>query len=112
MRRPLVVGNWKMNGTSASAASLLGELLNGLGDCKAEVGVCVPFVFIPQAATILSGSSLTLGAQNVADQASGAFTGEISASMLREFACELAIVGHSERRSLYGESDQLVAARY
>lgn len=112
MRRPLIVGNWKMNGTSASAAALLGDILAGLGGCKADVGVCVPFVFIPQASKILGDTPVLLGAQNVCDHESGAYTGEVSAAMLREFACELAIVGHSERRSLYGESDRLVAARY
>ena len=112
MRRSLVVGNWKMNGTRASASALLNDILAGLGGCRAEVGVCVPFVFIPQAAEALRGKSVVLGSQNVADQDSGAFTGEVSASMLREFGCTLALVGHSERRLLYGESSQLVAARY
>jgi triosephosphate isomerase len=112
MRRPLVVGNWKMNGTSASAATLLREVLDGLGNCKAAVGVCAPFVYIPQVAQIIGDRPLLIGAQNVADQASGAYTGEISPAMLKEFGCQLAIVGHSERRALYGESDQLVAARY
>lgn len=112
MRRPLVVGNWKMNGRSASVARLLNDILAGIGDCKAEVGVCVPFVYIPQASEILKGTKVMLGAQNVADHNSGAFTGEISAGMLREFGCELAIVGHSERRLLYGESNELVASRY
>ncbi len=112
MRRPLIVGNWKMNGTSASTAALLGDLLAGVGECKAEVGVCVPFVYIPQAAQILAGSSVLLGAQNVADHDSGAYTGEVSATMLREFGCQLAIVGHSERRMLYGETDRLVTGRY
>lgn len=112
MRRPLIVGNWKMNGTSASAAALLGDVLAGLGGCKADVGVCVPFVFIPQAAKIIGDGPVLLGSQNVADQEAGAYTGEVSAGMLREFGCQLAIVGHSERRALYGESDRLVAARY
>lgn len=112
MRRPLIVGNWKMNGTSASVAALLGDVLAGLGDCRAEVGVCAPFVFIPQASQIIGDRPLSLGAQNVADHESGAYTGEVSAAMLKEFGCTLAIVGHSERRSLYGETDTLVAARY
>ncbi|UZR30492.1 triose-phosphate isomerase [Methylococcus mesophilus] len=112
MRRPLVIGNWKMNGRSASVARLLNDILSGIGDCKAEVGVCVPFVYIPQASETLKGTKVMLGAQNVADHNSGAFTGEISAGMLREFGCELAIVGHSERRLLYGESNELVASRY
>ena len=112
-RRPLVVGNWKMNCTRASARRLLDDILAGLPvDAKAEVGVCPAFVFIPEASAALAGKSVLLGAQNVGDQDQGAFTGEISAPMLDEFGCKLAIVGHSERRLVYGESSQLVAARY
>lgn len=112
-RRPLVVGNWKMNGTRASAKALLADILAGLpADAPADVGVCPSYVFIPEIAAALEGQSVMLGSQNVADQDQGAFTGEISAPMLREFGCSLAIVGHSERRMVYGETDQLVAARY
>jgi triosephosphate isomerase (TIM) len=113
MRRPLIVGNWKMNGTRESAKQLLADLLSGLGnDGTREVGVCVPYVFIPAAAEQLADALIALGAQNVGDHEAGAFTGEVSASMLKEFGCRLAIVGHSERRALYYESDELVAARY
>jgi len=113
VRRPLVVGNWKMNGTRESRKTLLANILSGVSETDpAEVGVCAPFVFIPEAAELLENKSILLGAQNVADEDEGAFTGEISAPMLREFGCDLAIVGHSERRLLYGESNQLVAARY
>jgi triosephosphate isomerase len=113
MRRSLVVGNWKMNGTRESVRRLLAEILAGVGESdRADVGVCVPYVFIPEVADKLKGSRVLLGAQNVADQESGAFTGEISAAMLKEFGCRLVIVGHSERRILYGESDQSVAKRY
>lgn len=112
-RRPLVVGNWKMNGTRASSQQLLADILAGLpADCRADVGVCPPALFIPEIAAALSGKTVRLGAQNVADQDAGAYTGEISAPMLREFNCSLAIVGHSERRAIYGETDALVAARY
>jgi triosephosphate isomerase len=112
-RRPLVVGNWKMNGTRASAQKLLADILAGLpADARAAVGVCPPAVFIPEIAAALAGKSVLLGAQNVADQDEGAYTGEVSAPMLREFGCSLAIVGHSERRLIYGESNELVAARY
>jgi triosephosphate isomerase len=112
-RRPLVVGNWKMNGTRASVQALLADILAGLpADARAEVGVCPSYVFIPEIAAALAGKSVLLGAQNVGDQDQGAFTGEISAPMLREFGCTLAIVGHSERRLVYGESSPLVAARY
>ncbi len=113
MRRPLVVGNWKMNGTRASVRRLLEAILKGLPkDIPVDVGVCPAYVFIPQAAEQLKGSPVLLGAQNVADQEAGAFTGEVSAAMLREFGCQLVIVGHSERRLGYGESDALIAARY
>jgi len=112
-RRTLVVGNWKMNGTRASSQQLLTDILAGLpADCKTDVGVCPPAVFIPEIAAALAGKSVRLGAQNVADQDEGAYTGEISARMLREFDCSLAIVGHSERRAIYGETDAMVAARY
>jgi len=113
MRRPLIVGNWKMNGTRESAKQLLADLLSGLGnDDTREVGVCVPYVFIPDAAEQLADTPVALGAQNVGDHEAGAFTGEVSASMLKEFGCRLAIVGHSERRALYHESNEMVAARY
>ena len=113
MRRSLVVGNWKMNGSREKSRALLDEILAGLGqDSKSEVGVCPPFVHLPDVADALQGSSVLLGSQNVADQDEGAFTGEVSALMLKEFGCRLAIVGHSERRIIYGESSALVAARY
>ncbi len=114
MRRSLVIGNWKMNGTRASTQQLLGDLLAGLGEkaLTGEVGVGVPFVFIPQAAEQLKNTGILLGSQNVSDQDAGAYTGEIAATMLREFGCSFAIVGHSERRLLYHESSPEVAARY
>ncbi len=112
-RRPLVVGNWKMNGTLASSQQLISEILAGLpADCRAEVGVCPPTVFIPEVAKIIGNGPVRIGAQNIADQDKGAYTGETSATMLREFGCTLAIVGHSERRAIYGETDALVAKRY
>ncbi len=113
MRRSLVVGNWKMNGNRGKSLGLLGDILAGLGEgAKADVGVCPPFVYLPEVGEALTGSSVLLGSQNVADQDEGAFTGEVSALMLKEFGCQLAIVGHSERRLIYGESSALVAARY
>jgi triosephosphate isomerase len=113
MRRSLVVGNWKMNGSREKSRMLVADILAGLAaGVNADVGVCPTFVFLPEVAEQLKGSAVLLGSQNVADQTEGAFTGETSAPMLKEFGCSLAIVGHSERRALYGESDALVAARY
>ncbi|MFU8789567.1 MAG: triose-phosphate isomerase [Methylobacter sp.] len=112
MRRSLVVGNWKMNGTLASAESLAKGIIAGLDGNSADIAVCVPYVQIPAVSAWVKNTSLALGAQNVADKASGAFTGEISAAMLSEFDCKYAIVGHSERRSYYGDTNESVAARF
>lgn len=112
MRRPLVVGNWKMNGTRSSAEALVKDILTGLGEDVADIAVCVPFVFLPEIAQLVNNTRLGIGAQNVADKPSGAFTGEVSSAMLKEFGCQYALVGHSERRSYYGDTDQSVAARF
>ncbi len=112
MRRSLVLGNWKMNGTRASAETLAKGIIAGLGDDVAEIGICVPYVYLPEIGQIVKNTRLALGAQNVADKPSGAYTGEISAGMLKEFACHYALVGHSERRTYYGDTDQSVAARF
>jgi triosephosphate isomerase len=102
-----------MNGSREKSRALVSEILAGLGEAaKVDVGVCPPFVHIPEVGEALKDSAVLLGSQNVADQDEGAFTGEVSASLLKEFGCRLAIVGHSERRALYGESNALVAARY
>lgn len=112
MRRPLVVGNWKMNGTRSSAEALAKGILAGLGDDIGDIAVCIPFVFLPEIAQVVKNTRLVVGAQNVADKPSGAFTGEVSAAMLKEFGCKYALVGHSERRTYYGDTDQSVAARF
>lgn len=112
MRRSLVIGNWKMNGTRSSAETLAKGIINGLNDDVADIAICVPYVYINEIGQLVGGTRLGLGAQNVADKASGAYTGEISAAMLKEFGCQYALVGHSERRSYYGDTDQSVAARY
>ena len=112
MRRSLVVGNWKMNGTLASAELLTKGIIAGLGGNNADIAVCVPYVHLPRVSEIVKNTTLAVGAQNVADKPSGAFTGEISAAMLTEFNCKYALVGHSERRSYYGDTDESVAARF
>ena len=108
MRRKLVVGNWKMNGNRAANAELLAGL-NAAGPWTADVAVCAPFPYLGDVALSLQGSRIGWGAQDCSAHESGAFTGEVSASMLAEFGCRFVIVGHSERRALHGESDQLVA---
>ena len=114
MRRPLVAGNWKMNGDSASTVDLVNGIINGSGDVtNAEILVCPPYILIPRAADALNGrDDVTLGAQDLDINASGAFTGQISASMLLDAGCKYVIVGHSERRAIYGESDQDVADKF
>ncbi|MGR8998788.1 MAG: triose-phosphate isomerase [Gammaproteobacteria bacterium] len=112
MRQSLVVGNWKMNGTRASAELLAKGIIAGLGSNNAEIAVCVPYVYLTSISELAKNTRLALGAQNVADKPSGAYTGEISASMLSELGCKYAIVGHSERRSYYGDTNESVAARF
>lgn len=113
MRQPLVAGNWKMNGTLTETRSLIQGVAEGLGGATGvEVAVCPPFVYLAAARQAIGDGPVRLGAQNVCDQDEGAFTGEVSGAMLREFGCRYAIVGHSERRHVYGESDALVAARF
>ncbi|MCP4391802.1 MAG: triose-phosphate isomerase [Gammaproteobacteria bacterium] len=100
-----------MNGSLQSVIDLVEGIKAGDAG-KAHLAVCPPAIYLMKVGGMLSGSDIALGAQNVCDQQSGAFTGEVSAAMLMESGCRYAIVGHSERRALYGESDQLVAARY
>ena len=100
-----------MNGSLQSVIDLVEGIKAGDAG-KAQLAVCPPAIYLMKVGGMLDGSHIALGAQNVCDQQSGAFTGEVSAAMLIESGCRYAIVGHSERRALYGESDQLVAARY
>jgi len=111
MRTSLIAGNWKMNGNLHSAIDLVEGIKAGDAG-NAKLAVCPPAIYLMKVGGMLAESGIALGAQNVCDQESGAFTGEVSAAMLKECGCRYAIVGHSERRALYGESDQLVAARY
>jgi triosephosphate isomerase len=112
MRRPIVAGNWKMHGSRAENAQLIEELLaqypvQPAADCI----VCPPYVYLQEIARMLRGTALGLGAQDVCADSQGAFTGEVSAAMLKDVGCEYVIVGHSERRLLYREGDQLVARK-
>ncbi|HNB47030.1 MAG TPA: triose-phosphate isomerase, partial [Burkholderiaceae bacterium] len=107
-RRKLVVGNWKMHGSHAANAELLQGILAG-GPTNADLAVCVPFPYLSEVAVTLANSAVAWGAQDVSAYEQGAYTGEVSATMLREFGCRYAIVGHSERRAYHGESDQAVA---
>jgi len=112
MRTPIIAGNWKMNGTKASVHQLLAGVVSGAGTItRSELAVCPPFPFLQMAAEALDGSPVRLGAQNVSTEKSGAFTGEVSAEMLAEFGCHYVICGHSERRSLYGEDDEIIAKK-
>jgi triosephosphate isomerase len=102
-----------MHGGLADNAALLRAVADGAKPlARANVAVCVPFPYLAQAQQLLAGSRVAWGAQNVSQHAKGAFTGEVSASMLRDFACTYAIVGHSERRALYGEDSDTVALKY
>ncbi|WP_459617501.1 triose-phosphate isomerase [Bordetella sp. 2513F-2] len=108
-RARLVLGNWKMHGSLAENAALLDALRKADAAAHCEFGVCVPFPYLAQAEQALAGSRISWGAQDVSAHEKGAYTGEVSAGMLREFGCRWALAGHSERRSLHGESDQVVA---
>lgn len=109
MRRKLVVGNWKMNGSRAGNAQLLADLKAVAPWGEAVVAVCAPFPYLGEVAAALQGSPVGWGAQDCSAHESGAYTGEVSAAMLAEFGCRYVIVGHSERRAYHAESDQLVA---
>jgi len=113
MRRPLVAGNWKMHGSRAEAGRLICELISiAAGGGAADIVVCPPFVYLAEAGQRLRGNAILLGAQDVCAEDIGAHTGEVSASMLADVGCRFVIVGHSERRALYGEDDALVARKF
>lgn len=113
MRRKLVAGNWKMNGSLVQNEALLGAVSGGMKQIPGvDCAVCVPFPYLSQAQQKLAGTSVKWGAQDVHQLEKGAYTGEVSASMLKDFGCSYVIVGHSERRSLYGESSQLAAEKF
>ena len=113
MRTPLVAGNWKMHGNRASNRALLDAVLAGIESLEGvECAVCVPYPYLDEVAGKLAKTRLAWGVQNVSEHVQGAFTGEVSAPMLAEFGCRYVLVGHSERRQLYGETDAVVAAKY
>lgn len=109
MRKKVIAGNWKMNKDLHQSQKLVSEIINGLGkDNKAEVIVCPPFTSLSEVGSLLKGTQIKLGAQNMYFEESGAFTGEISADMLKSVGCEYVIIGHSERRTIFNEPDELI----
>lgn len=113
MRRKLVVGNWKMYGRLARNQALLEGVLAGVRDLRStDCAVCVPYPYLAQAQSLLQGSNVAWGAQNMSHHEEGAYTGEVAAGMLLEFGCNYVIIGHSERRSLYHETDETVAMKF
>ena len=113
MRRPVVAGNWKMHGSRSANQALLTELERSLkAEWPIDVVVCPPYVYLSDAVRLLEGGQIGVGAQDVCAEASGAFTGQVSAAMLKDVGCHYVIVGHSERRRLYHEDDVLVARKF
>jgi triosephosphate isomerase (TIM) len=113
MRRTLIAGNWKMNGSLESIGELMDGIKAGLAEVtNADMAVCPPAIYLMKVKSHIGDADIGLGSQNICDQESGAFTGELAPAMLKEAGCKYAIIGHSERRSLYGESDDLVARRF
>jgi triosephosphate isomerase len=109
MRKKVIAGNWKMNKDLHQSQNLVSEIINGLGkDIKAEVIVCPPFTSLSEVSSLLKGTQIKLGAQNMYYEESGAFTGEVSADMLKSVGCEYVILGHSERRVIFNEPDELI----
>jgi triosephosphate isomerase len=120
MRTPLVAGNWKMHGSLTVIQELLGGIIGGLGETGGhsasetapEIAVFPPFPYLQNVSELLAGTPVVWGAQNLSEHASGAYTGEVAAAMLKDLGCRYVLVGHSERRALYGDSDERVAAKF
>jgi triosephosphate isomerase len=113
MREKLIVGNWKMHGSLKENSALLQALLPSVSGLRnTAVAVCVPFPYLAQARELLRNTPIAWGAQNLSQHGKGAYTGEVSAAMLRDFGCRYAIVGHSERRALFGDTDAIVAEKF
>ena len=111
MRKPIIAGNWKMNNTIASGTALVKELIPLVKDAECEVAICVPYTLLPAINELVKGTNIHLGAENVHFADHGAFTGEVSAEMLKEVGVEYVIIGHSERRQYFGETDETVNKR-
>lgn len=111
MNKKLIAGNWKMNGSLAANEALVQSMLAGIGQPSADVALCAPAPYLAQLQALLQGSPIAWGSQDVSAHEQGAYTGEISVAMLKDFGCRYAIVGHSERRQYHGETDELVAAK-
>jgi triosephosphate isomerase len=111
MKKQLIAGNWKMNGSLQSNAALVAALAAGAAKAQCLVAVCVPAPYLAQVQLLVTGTPIALGAQDLSQHESGAFTGEVSAGMLREFATRYCLVGHSERRQYHGETDVVVATK-
>lgn len=112
MREILIAGNWKLNGSSQSIAELVKAVAKGVETVNCDVAVCAPSIYVSLVSEMLEAGSLGLGAQDVSEHASGAYTGEISAQMLTDFNCRYCLVGHSERRSYHQESDEQVVVKF
>ncbi|HIQ71837.1 MAG TPA: triose-phosphate isomerase [Candidatus Onthenecus intestinigallinarum] len=111
MRKPIIAGNWKMNKTPSEARQLVQELAPLVADAQCDVVVCTPAVDFAAVSEAIRGTNIKLGAQNVHWKESGAYTGELSAAMLKEAGCEYVVIGHSERRQYFGETDETVNLR-
>ena len=113
MRKILIAGNWKMNGSVEFVKNLISGVVTGAKSLSnVEAAVCPPYLYIPMVAEATKGSNVAVGSQNISTEASGAFTGEISTDMIKDFSCKYSIIGHSERRTLYGDTDELVAEKF
>jgi len=111
MKKQLIAGNWKMNGSVAANEALVKALVAGSTQANCLVAVCVPAPYLAQVQTLVAGSNIAVGAQDVSQHESGAFTGEVSAAMLKDFGTRYCLVGHSERRQYHGETDAAVAVK-
>jgi len=109
MKKKLIAGNWKMNGSTVANAALVQQLLEGINQAACDIAVCVPAPYLAGVGALVKGTAIAVGAQDVSAHEAGAYTGEVSAGMLRDLAVRYVIVGHSERRQYHGETDTVVA---